>query len=84
MIPDIGTYLRGLAVIAVLGMLASLTWCSYDYGRNFERQAAIIEAGKRIQNLEKNNGAFNALPARERCLAFMRDSGLPAAFCDER
>jgi len=53
-------------------------------GKAQERQAAIIAAGKRIVEMEKNNEAFRTLPARDRCLAFMRDSGLPDHHCDER
>jgi len=51
-------------------------------GREMERAAARIEAGKRIQEMENRDEAFRSLPARERCLAFMRDSGLPASHCD--
>jgi hypothetical protein len=51
-------------------------------GREMERAAARIEAGKRIQEMEKNDAAFRNLPARERCLAFMRDSGLQPNNCD--
>lgn len=73
----------------VAGVVAALSlgawWidaAAYERGRGVERQAAVIAAGKRIIEMEKNNEAFRALPARDRCLAFMRDSGLPAEHCD--
>lgn len=55
-------------------------------GASEERQAiqirAAAEALDRIQSLEKNNANFRNLPARDRCLMFMRDSGLPESGCD--
>lgn len=52
-----------------------------------ERSAIEAKAARaafeRIQNLEKNNEDFRNLPDRERCLAFMRDSGLPDSNCDD-
>ncbi|WP_245493223.1 hypothetical protein [Rhizobium leguminosarum] len=57
-------------------------------GAGDEREAAQIRAGKeallRVQNLEKNNAGFRNKSARDRCLVFMRDSGLPIESCDER
>jgi hypothetical protein len=51
-----------------------------------ERQAAQVRAGKealeRVQTLEKNNANFRNLSDRDRCLVFMRDSGLPGSSCD--
>jgi len=44
--------------------------------------AAQVEAGKRIKQLEQSNEAFRSLSARDRCRAFMRDSGLPDTHCD--
>lgn len=55
---------------------------AYDRGAAAERQAAAVAAGKRIVEMEKNNADFRALPARDRCRAFMRDSGLPESACD--
>lgn len=54
----------------------------FERGRSHERVAATIEAAKRIQEMEKNNAEFRSLSARERCLAFMRDSGLPDTGCN--
>ncbi|QIG75020.1 hypothetical protein EVC14_022 [Rhizobium phage RHph_I3_18] len=55
-------------------------------GAGDERQAQQVKAAKealeRINTLEKNNANFRNLPARDRCLVFMRDSGLPAETCD--
>ncbi|MBB2709641.1 hypothetical protein N2597_08160 [Rhizobium sophoriradicis] len=57
-------------------------------GAREERQAQQIKAAKealdRINTLEKNNANFRNLPARDRCLVFMRDSGLPEDSCDQR
>lgn len=57
-------------------------------GATNERQAAQGRAGKealeRVQTLEKNNANFRNLSDRDRCLVFMRDSGLPSSACDER
>lgn len=74
---------------AVLGIAVSSAPI-YLYGshkgavaeRNAARAAAAIEMINRIESMEKNNEAFRDLPARERCLAFMRDSGLPVGKCD--
>ncbi|RVK75416.1 hypothetical protein CN154_15035 [Sinorhizobium meliloti] len=56
------------------------------YGQRIERHAAAVEAGKnalqRIQQLEKSNANFSKLSDRDRCLVFMRDSGLPDSACD--
>jgi hypothetical protein len=43
---------------------------------------AAKAAIERVLELEKNNAAFSKLGARERCLVFMRDSGLPDSNCD--
>lgn len=57
-------------------------------GASDERQAQQVKAAKealdRITSLEKNNANFRNLPARDRCLVFMRDSGLPEDSCDQR
>jgi len=37
---------------------------------------------QRIKQLEKSNAEFNRLSDRDRCLVFMRDSGLPDGTCD--
>lgn len=82
--------LKAMAVNAglILALLASLygwhkwqTHAAFNAGRAAERKAAMIEAGKRIQDMEKNNEQFRNLSARERCVAFMRDSGLPENHC---
>lgn len=56
------------------------------YGQRIERQAAAVKAGKealeRIEKLETNNARFKSLSPRDRCLEFMRDSGLPERECD--
>lgn len=51
------------------------------------REKIVAEQAKlaleRIEKLEKNNAEFLALPDRDRCLVFMRDSGLPESHCSE-
>lgn len=78
-----------LPVIGGLGLVLGASLMFYPakwIGASSERQAAQIraaaEALDRIQDLEKNNANFRNLPARERCLVFMRDSGLPESSCD--
>lgn len=74
---------------AVLG-IAVAAGPLYLYGRHTgaaDTRAAIEakaarEAFDRIQDMEKTDEEFRHLPARERCLAFMRDSGLPGDECD--
>ncbi|WP_454287070.1 hypothetical protein [Rhizobium arsenicireducens] len=51
-------------------------------GRDAARLEAAQEAAERITNLEKNNANFRKLSDRDRCLVFMRDSGLPDSACD--
>lgn len=59
---------------------------SYWLGKREGRSQAQIEAAKealdRINQLEKNNASFRKLSDRDRCLAFMLDSGLPESSCD--
>ncbi|MBX4944651.1 hypothetical protein [Rhizobium binae] len=73
----------GLVLGAVL-MFYPAKWI----GASGERQAlqikAAAEALDRITTLEKNNANFRNLPARDRCLVFMRDSRLPEDSCDQR
>jgi uncharacterized membrane protein YdjX (TVP38/TMEM64 family) len=55
-------------------------------GRSEGREAVRAEAAKvaleRIDTMEKNNANFRKLSDRDRCLVFMRDSGLPHSNCD--
>ncbi|EPE99548.1 hypothetical protein [Rhizobium grahamii] len=78
-----------LPAIAVAGAMSGVLAAYYPaklVGRHEERQAVEIEAAKealdRIHHLEKNNASFNKLSDRDRCLVFMRDSGLPDSACD--
>lgn len=79
-------YWRGIAI--AFAITAAFGWYklqvrnAYQAGVEAERTAARIEAGKRIVEMEKSNAEFQKLPARDRCIAFMRDSGLPANNCD--
>jgi Tfp pilus assembly protein PilE len=72
---------------AVAAMLAALAYTGYR-GQQYERarieRAALIEAAKRIKDMESTNEEFRNLSARERCRAFLRDSGLHSEECDKR
>ncbi len=76
-----------LPAAALAGITLGLT-LGYQWGKQAERDSAALEAAQgalnRIEDMEKNNADFLALPDRERCLVFMRDSGLPEDSCDER
>lgn len=79
-------YLK-LGIGAVVGAaLMAVPACTYGGFR--ERENAKLEAAKealdRITKMEKNDASFRKLPSRERCLAIVRDSGLPDSTCDER
>lgn len=71
----------GVALGAYLMIVPACT-----YGQRIERQAAAVKAGKealeRITKLEMNNARFKSLSPGDRCLEFMRDSGLPERECD--
>ncbi len=58
----------------------------YLYAKSAARTELQAEAGKealnRISEMEKTNAGFKNLPASDRCIAFMRDSGLPESECD--
>lgn len=71
----------------VIGAIAFIAWLTFhDISiRKAERAAVNAQAAKeavaRINNLEKNNANFRNLSDRDRCLVFMRDSGLPDSSC---
>jgi hypothetical protein len=71
-------------VIGSAGGFASGTWHGKALGKEEARAEAAVEAVDRISNMEKNNATFRNLPARDRCLVIMRDSGLPTENCPER
>ncbi len=58
----------------------------YLYGRSDGKAMARLEAATeaivRMETLEKNNANFKTLSDRDRCIVFMRDSGLPIDGCD--
>lgn len=72
----------GFALLAVFSWHKLAVHNAFNAGRKAEQEAARILAGKRIIEMERNNEAFRKLPARDRCIAFMRDSGLPEKECD--
>ncbi|NSL22036.1 hypothetical protein [Agrobacterium tumefaciens] len=65
---------------------ALLSAASFQIGKREGKYVAQIEAAKaaieRFNTLEKNNASFRNMSDRHRCLAFMRDSGLPDSACD--
>ncbi len=74
-----------IGAAAVIGAaLFSIT--SFQIGKREGKSIAQIEAAKaalnRINTMEKNNASFRNMSDRHRCLAFMRDSGLPDSACD--
>lgn len=77
------------AIVIVVTLAAVFYWhksqvsAAYEQGQAAAIQAARIEASKRIITMEKNNEGFKSLSARDRCIAFLRDSGLPVGtHCD--
>lgn len=70
------------AVLAVFAYHRLAVRSAYNDGRKAEREIARIEAGKRIKEMEQSNEKFRSLSARDRCRAFMRDSGLPERHCN--
>ncbi len=73
-------------IIGAIVGAALMTAPAVIFGKRLARDQAAIDASKkaveRIQALEKNNANFSKLPARDRCLLLMRDSGLPDSACD--
>lgn len=67
----------GAAVLAVFSYHKIQVSRAFKDGRQAERAAAIALAAKRIKERDQNDAEFRKLPARDRCIAFMRDSGLP-------
>jgi hypothetical protein len=67
--------------IGALAGAALMAVPACQYGKSEERQAIKLAEAKaaleRVQTLEKNNADFRNGTARDRCLVFMRDSGLP-------
>jgi hypothetical protein len=79
-------WFRSLLTGAAIGFAAfgAGHWHGASTERDQARLAAHEEALKRITDMEKTNADFLALPDRERCLVFMRHSGLPDSACDQR
>lgn len=74
---------------AALFCLGTIIWAvgfhgpaRFTAGQDDVRTQAALEALDRIAEMEKNNAKFKSLDAHERCLVFMRDSGLPDSECD--
>nr|WP_320188904.1 hypothetical protein [Agrobacterium rosae] len=78
-----------IAAVGMVGaflLLAGAFTLGKSEGRSQATADAEIKAAKnaleRINNLEKSNATFRNLTPRHRCLALMRDSGLPDSACD--
>jgi len=69
------------AVVAAFGLYQYRINAAYNRGAESERVKARIEAAKRIGEMEKSNANFRKLSDRDRCLLFLRDSGLPEHHC---
>ena len=74
-----------VAIGAALGS-ALVYGPAYLHGKSVARSQIEAEAAKealeRIKDLEEDNANFKALSDRDRCIVFMRDSGLPITACD--
>ena len=87
-IPWWGKAKMALAALVAVVVLSPIVYL-YGHHKGAVSERAAIEAQaardafERIQNLEKNNEAFRNMSDRDRCLAFMRDSGLPVSECDD-
>lgn len=65
------------AVLAAFGWHKWQVAAAYSDGREAERAAAIVLAGKRLKDMEKNNAAFRSMSARDKCAELLRSSRLP-------
>jgi hypothetical protein len=74
-----------MAAGAALGALVA-SGPVFLYGRSSGCADAQLAAAKtaldRITEMDKNDAKFKTLSARDRCIVFMRDSGLPIDGCD--
>lgn len=77
-------WVAGAAMIAVFAVLATAEYRGYQRALVAVERKAVIEAAKRIKNMENNNEEFRNLSSVERCRAFLRDSGLHPDECDKR
>ncbi len=79
-IGPIGRYVvLGGILIAIIGG----TYLKIQSDIRAKDEAARQRAAQtRIIEMEQRNDAFRRLETRDRCLAFRRDSGLPASKCD--
>jgi len=84
----VGPFISPYLLIGIIAGAAILfgwhkfaVYSAFRDGVASEQTKARIEAGKRIIEMEKNNAGFSKLPARDRCIAFMRDSGLSIDNC---
>lgn len=74
----------------LIGAVAFFIWLQIHDAkiRTREQQTIASQQAKialeRVHIMEKNNANFRNLSDRDRCLVFMRDSGLPVSSCDER
>ena len=71
-------------VLGVAGSAAPVYFYGKSVPRYEARSEAALEALKRVQIMENIKADFRALPDGERCLVFMRNSGLSDELCEER
>ena len=73
----------GVGAVVAAGLMYPIAhWKGDRDGRAAVAAEAGILALKRITKLETNNATFKHLSNRDRCIVFMRDSGLPEDGCD--
>ena len=83
LLPDWGKFAAG-GVLGALLAVGPVYLVGKSAGRADVAAQAAKDALNRIEQREKNDANFKAMPAIERCRAIMRDSGLPVSECDQR
>lgn len=71
------------AVAGALLISAPVYLAGRHDGRVKVEAAAMASALERIEKMGKENATFKTLPAHDRCVLFMRDSGLPIDACGD-
>lgn len=74
----------GVAAIAVVVLLCTIFFhFGKREGKAETEVGALKNAFTRIQDMEKNNASFRALPARDRCLLYAYHNGMSGDVCDD-
>ena len=83
MIPGVRTVQTvAICAVACVAAFASGKWIGAKNERARIELRMAQEALDRINGMVKNNEKFLSLSDRDRCIVFMRDSGLPDDACD--